>query len=477
MLLTRYIMPLDLRAVLTHLGVVSKLLGVVLLLPFLVALLTGDLLHAAVFGVLALGTYLIGRLAAAVERPVLALKEALVVTALAYLSFGLVGALAFLPDTSFLDGFFEAMSGFTTTGLSVMDIAHLPKSLLFFRAYAQWVGGAGIIVLSLAVFFGPGKAAFQLYASEFKEDNVLGSVITTARVVAMLYVGLTGLGLVVYLVTGMQPFEALLHVMATLSTGGFSPYPESIGKFRSSLVTWAVIGFMLLGATSFPLYYLIRLHGPGRFWRDRQMRALLGLIALATLVFVGLRGWHLENLTSSVFRATSALTTTGFNLTDTTSWSEGSKLVTVFLMIIGGSAGSTAGGIKVLRLLILARLLGWFVLRELLPPEAQIPMKYGELVVSDHELKQHVGFFILYVGLVFVTTVPLVCAGFPTIDALFESASALGTVGLSTGITSPDLTAWLKLVLIFDMWAGRLEILPVLIVLYPGTWKRRGRTG
>jgi Trk-type K+ transport system membrane component len=132
---------------------------------------------------------------------------------------------------SFLDGLFESMSGFTTTGLSVLNIATLPKCLLFFRAYAQWIGGAGIIVLSLAIFLRPGRAAFQLYASEFSEVNLLGSVVATARVVAMIHCGLTALGFLVYLAVGMTPFAALLHVMSTLSTGRVAPA-------RSASWTW-----------------------------------------------------------------------------------------------------------------------------------------------------------------------------------------------------------------------------------------------
>lgn len=475
MMLARFINSLDLRVVLTYVGVGCKMLGVVFILPCVVGLLAHEFFYALISAGVALGVFIFGALVTALPRPNLEIKEALAVTALVYLLFGLVGAVMFLPVAPFIDGFFESMSGFTTTGLSVLDIKQLPKTLLFFRAYAQWIGGAGIIVLSLAIFLGPGKVAFQLYTSESGEENLLGSVMATVRVVARLYLGLTVLGFLVFLAAGMQPFEALLHILATLSTGGFSPYQGSIGHFSSPLIRYAVILFMLLGATSFALYYLAYCEGLKRFWHDHQVRALIGLLALASLFFWGLREWRVDAWSSSLFEAASALTTTGFAVRDAALWSTASRLGMVLLMTIGGATGSTAGGIKLLRLLLLWQLANWLVIRELLPEEAQVPIKYGEQTVSQSELLRYSGLFILYVGVLFVSTLLLVLAGFSAIDALFESASALGTVGLSVGITSADLSVWAKLLLIFNMWAGRLEILPVLVLLYPWAWRPRRR--
>jgi trk system potassium uptake protein TrkH len=301
-------------------------------------------------------------------------------------------------------------------------------------------------------------------------------VVATARVVAMIYCGLTALGFLVYLAAGMPPFAALLHVMSTLSTGGFSPYPDSIGHYPNPFVRLAVVVFMLVGSTSFSLYYLARSEGPRRFWRDRQLRVLLGLVGMASLVFFAIQGWHIEALEISVFEAVSALTTTGFNVRDAAAWTESVKLIMLLLMVLGGSTGSTAGGIKLLRFLILCRLMNWLVLREILPEEAQIPIKYGDLVISNNELRQHSGFVILYLAFLCFSALFLTLAGHPFIDALFESASALGTVGLSVGITSAELPSWEKLLLIVNMWAGRVEILPVLVILYPWTWGPRRRT-
>lgn len=471
MLMARYISPLDLRAVLAHLCALLQLLGIVLVIPCLVALIAREFFYGVLFGGLALGVYLIGCGKALFNRTNLELKEAFVVTAVAYLLFGVVGALAFMPVAPFVDGFFESMSGFTTTGLSVMEVESLPKSLLFFRAYAQWVGGAGIIVLSLAVLLGPGKSAFRLYASEYGEENLIGGVIATARAVTKVYLALTVLGFLTYSVAGMSLFDALLHILATVSTGGFSRYPEGIGYYSDAPVIISVTIFMILGATSFPLYYIARTEGFRRIFQDLQFRWLLGIIAFAALLFGIAQAADSAGFLANLFDATSTLTTTGLSVTDTASWSDGALLLSVLLMTIGGSSGSTAGGIKLIRLILLFRLGHWLVLRSLLPGEAVLPVKYREVVISERELMQTFAFFGLYLGLLIASALLLVFGGFDIYEALFESASALGTVGLSIGVTSPELASWAKLLLALDMWAGRLEILPVLILVYPGTWK------
>jgi trk system potassium uptake protein TrkH len=475
MQLARYIAPLDIRAVLIHLAAVLRLLGAILTVPLLVALVARELEQSAIFGGLALAVWLCGWAGVRGKRPDLELREALVVTALSYLVFGLVSALAFLPVAPFIDGFFEAMSGFTTTGLSVLDVERLPKSLLFFRAYTQWVGGAGIIVLSLVILLGPGKAALQLYASESSVENLVGSVLITTRIVMKIYLLLTVLGLVVFVAAGMDPFDAILHVMATLSTGGFSPYTESIGHYDGA-VRLAVTLFMVLGAVSFPLYYYARIEGPRRFLQDLQVRYLIAIAATATLLLCGFSDWSTDRFLNALFEATSALTTTGFSLDGAESGADRQKFVTILLMTVGGTTGSTAGGIKLLRCIVILKLVAWLNARILLPQEAKVAITYGGAPVSETEIRQICGVVLLYLALACFSALIFVFAGFGVPDAMFESASALGTVGLSTGITSSGLPFGLKLLLIFDMWAGRLEILPVLIVLNPILWVRRRRS-
>ncbi|MDH5298486.1 MAG: TrkH family potassium uptake protein [Desulfobulbaceae bacterium] len=472
--LARIIAPLDLRAVLTHLCRVTRLLALVLTLPLAVALLFREWTQAATFALLAAMAFLIGRIRLLPWSPDLEAREGLVVTALTYLLFALAGSVPFLAVAPFADSFFESMSGFTTTGLSTLDVEILPQSLLFFRAYSQWLGGAGIIVLSLVVLMGPGQAAFTLYGSEFGEENLVGSVIATARVVLKAYATLTALGFVAFLAVGMAPFDSMLHVMATLSTGGFSTHTASIGHYQGANgVLLAVTLFMFLGAVSFPLYYHLR-RDPGRFRRDEQLRGLLTIGFVAALTAFAVTGFKPHRLLPWLFEMVSSLTTTGFCLTPPAQWPADIRLLSVILMVIGGTAGSTAGGIKLFRLIITARVALRQLIALLLPRETVLATKLNDEPVSDNEIRQIFAFLFLYLAILVFSTLLFTMGGYSLADALFESSSALGTVGLSSGITSPELATGFKLLLIFDMWAGRLEILPILITFYPGRlWRQR----
>ncbi|MDH3359999.1 MAG: TrkH family potassium uptake protein [Desulfobulbaceae bacterium] len=471
--LTRLIAPLDLRAILTHLGALSRLLALILVVPLMVALAAGEWSLALIFIILSITTFIVGYFRPLSWDPPLEIREGLVVTALAYLLFALIGSLPFCKVAPFADSFFEAMSGFTTTGLSVLDLNHLPTSLLFFRAYSQWIGGAGIIILSLVLLLGPGQTSFTLYTSEFGEENLVGNVIATARIVMKVYLGLTLFGFLAYLVAGMTPFNAILHIMATISTGGFSPHPDSIGQYQNNHgITITITLFMLAGAISFPLYYFLRSE-PGRFLRDEQFRTLLLITGLAALfIIITTAGKPSEQ----IFATTSALTTTGFSITPPNQWSSTLWTTCVILMVIGGTAGSTAGGIKLFRLIIMAKLIYRQLLSLLLPKETVLVTKLNNKTVNNDETHRIFAFVSLYLAILALSTLLLVTGGFTPADAIFESASALGTVGLSCGITSPKLALGYKLLLIFNMWAGRLEILPVLISLYPGRWWRQRNT-
>ncbi|MFQ6117406.1 MAG: TrkH family potassium uptake protein [Candidatus Bipolaricaulia bacterium] len=468
----RYISPIDWRTVGVQLLAALRLLGAVLALPLIISLIFKEFTYSWIFGALALGLFLGGYLGTRrlSSSQGLELKEALVVTALAYLLFALVGALPLLREASFINGLFEALSGFTTTGLSVVDPARLPKTLLFFRSYMQWIGGAGIIVLSLAILLRPGGTAFRLYSAEFGEENLVGSVVATARIVLRVYLILSALNYIAYIAVGMGPFDALLNALSTISTGGFSPWQGSIGHYQSTPIDLVTIIFMWIGAISFPLWYLARREGVKRFLADRQVHYLLGLSALGGLLLLLGSGFAARNIVPGLFQAATALSTTGFAVTDQRGLSAGARLVTIVLMIIGGATGSTAGGIKLFRLIILLRLLRWLFLRPLLPEEAKLPIKYGGGGVSDRELKAIAAFVLLYLAILIIAALILMLSGYGFADALFEAASAQGTVGLSVGITSKAMPTLAKLVLMLLMWLGRLEIIPVLIALYPGIW-------
>lgn len=473
----KFIQPINFQAVTSNLGLMLRVLGLLTTLPLIVSLIVHEFNYSIIFAPMAFSCFALGYFFKAEQETLdLSVKDALVVTGLVYLVFSLFGSIAFLPATSFINGLFEAMSGFTTTGLSVLDVGNLPYSLLFFRAYSQWIGGAGIVVLSVVMLIGAGRSAFQLYASEYGEDILSGEVKATARLVLKVYTLLTLIGYLAFVASGMGLFDAAVHVMATVSTGGFSNYSQSIGYYSNPFVDATVAVFMILGAIGFPSYDLLLHKGWKRFLKDPQLHYLLALIAISTLLSLLVFEWNRDKLLPSLFNSTSALTTTGFNVLNVSALPDEIKLLDTFLMFIGGSTGSTAGGIKIYRLIIAILVIKWFLRRTLLPEEAKVPIKYDGHVISDYEIKQVASFLALYFIIVALSTLILVFSGFGISDSLFESASSLGTVGLSTGITSPELGSGLKVLLIFNMWAGRLEVLPLLLVFYPPLWIRTRRS-
>lgn len=473
MALVRFALPLDLAGLGYHTGGLLRLLAATLVVPVGVALLSRELPQAGLFATMAALSWAVGWALRRHGAQQLGLREALALTALAYLLFATVGAVAFVPVAGPADAFFEAMSGFTTTGLTVMPVDELPRSLLFFRGYSQWLGGAGIIVLTLVVLAEPGSTGKQLYTAEFGQENLLGSVVSTGRVVMVAYAGLTVAGVLGLWAAGAGFFDAVVHGLSLTSTGGFSPFTDSFGAYDRGAVAGVAGGFMVLGATSLPLLYMTRHRGPRRLLADSQLRLLVALVLAAAVVFLLFEGPELDELGAAAFHATTAVTTTGFVLEPVSEWSEGARMLALGLMVVGGSVGSTAGGIKLLRLLILVRTVGWSVSRTLLPEEAKMPLTVEHAVVGPEEIRRTFALLGAYLVLLFLGAVAVTGAGVPMENALFDVASALSTVGLSTGATSADLPAWAKLVLALMMWAGRVEIVAVLVLLHPMNWLRK----
>lgn len=473
MSLWRFLLPLHHGAVVRHLAAVLRLLAAVLVVPALTAVVAGEAAQAIAFAGTAAAAGIVGWLGSRGGLPDLQLREAIIVTALAYPLAALLGVPAFLTVGPPADALFESMSGFTTTGLSVFDATELPTSLLFFRAYAQWLGGAGIIVLSLVVLAGAGTAAAKLYASEFGEANIMGSVLTMGRMVMLVYSCLTVAAVAALVAAGAGLFDGLLHALSLVSTGGFSPFADSIGGYDSTPVAVVTMVFMVLGALSFPLYHLVWRVGWRRLVGDVQLRLLLVLILAGALVAVAFEGWRDGSALRAVFHVTSAATGTGFVLDDPAGWSEGTRLLAIGHMFIGGSTASTTGGLKLLRFLLLLLLAGWAVTSAMLPREAKVPLRIQHVGVSETDVRHAIVLFLGLLAFVFASALLLVAAGESWSAALFDTTSAANTVGLSVGVVRPELADWAKVLLTVNMWAGRVEVLPVLVLLHPANWRRR----
>jgi len=424
-----------------------------------------------------LGFWLLGR-ATAAPGPVQE-NEALVVVALTFVLAPMILLPAFvgagLPLT---DAVFESVSAVTTTGLSTVSPQFdYPPALLLLRAWMQWFGGLGIAVFSVALLFGHHPGARRLAGTEV-QDSFAASTRTYAREVLIVYVLLTiGVIVVLWLALG-DALQAVLHALTSVSTGGFSGYEHSLADMPSAVAPFITIGAALLGALPLVMYYHI---ANGRRWAlgaDPEWWAVPLVVVLMSLLLSlmlfqteGMGLW--ESLYHGVLLGGSAQTTAGFSTVPIDALGDSAKLVLILAMLSGGSVGSTAGGIKLLRLLVMVRVMSFMVRTTAMPSHAVADIRFADRRLEGEEIQRVLVVILLFLLTVLLSWLAMVAGGQPALDALFDVVSATGTVGLSTGIAGPDLATPLKLLLCADMLAGRLEILALLVVLYPRTWLGR----
>lgn len=461
-------------AVVHYLGQLAIVLGLVTLVPTAAAIVLGDyqLVPSYLFVVAALlGLGAASRLTSAPRA--LQRHEALVITALTFVLSPLFLSLPLAAQgLAFADALFEAVSGVTTTGLSTLgSLAERTPTFLFARAWMQWIGGLGFVVLSLALMPAPAAAARQLGSSVLDTTDMVASVRAHARLVLRIYLALTAVGIVVLLALGATPFDAVVHTLAGISTGGFAPRDDSLASLGPALAT-AVLLLAACGAIALPRYAALA-RGRWREWRDDvELRALLAAIALASVLLVLLEAGA-RPVGELVLLALSAQTTAGFATFDPALLGDEAKAALVVSMLTGGAQGSTAGGIKLLRLLLVVRLVCWLVAQTRLPNRAvSAPTLAGAPLGAD-ELLRAAAVIVLFGAVVVLSWFAFLLYGYAPLDALFEVASATGTVGLSVGLTRPELEPLLKGVLCVDMLLGRLEVFALLVALSPRTWLGR----
>lgn len=459
-----------------HLGQVALMLGLLSAVPLGVSLALGEWLFALRYLVVTTALVAAGALAARVVPPErIQTNEAVVVVALAFLIAPLIMtyplAASGLP---LIDVFFEAMSAVTTTGLSTSGPAaeHSP-AFLFGRAWMQWYGGLGIAVLSVALLMGPHAAARRLL-EPLEGESLATTARRQARQVLLAYGGLTVAGVLCYWLATGRGFEGLLIILASVSTGGFAPMTGSLAEAAGSGAA-VVMVFSLFGAFPLVLWYLALTGRPMELLRDREVRVLGALVVLAALALVlaltysERLPWR-DALWHGAVLAVSAQSTTGFTTLDVGTLSALPVLILCVAMVAGGCSGSTAGGVKVLRLLVIARTLQYFVRRTAMPPHAAFVPRLAGRPLEPPDLERATLILTLYALATAMSWLVFVAYGYAPMPALLEVVSALSTVGLSSGIARPDLEAPLKLVLCADMLLGRLELLALLVLLYPRTW-------
>ena len=368
---------------------------------------------------------------------------------------------------------FEAFSGFTSTGLSMAtDYSDIPYTLQWWRSLMEWVGGVGIIVLVISLLE-PSTEPEKLYNAEGREQRIGLTLNQTVKRIWWIYLLYTVGSIFLFRIVGMNWWEALNHGMTGIATGGFSVTQNSIGDYNMA-VKLAVILVMTLGAVSFGVHYQVLRYGKiSAFWSDDQHKALWFLLIGGTLLLLGLNSLSSIDVPviDLVFQWSSALGTCGFGTVSVQSWNDGTKLLMTLAMLIGGAAGSTAGGIKLSRFVIVIKAVIWRFRRIALLPHEMMRYELDGEVITESEANQRVEaaavLAILWLAVVITGVFILQYLKLPTndlIDVIFEAASATSGVGISAGVTHPDLP-WLgKLTLICLMWIGRLEIISVLLL-------------
>jgi trk system potassium uptake protein TrkH len=463
--------------VLKYFGELCVVLALLTVVPLVVSAILGSYTATARYSIVAVGIFVMGFFLRRLPTPKrIQTNEAMVVTALIFLFGALVMTWPLMfSGLSFGDALFETISGITTTGLSVTaSVVDKPAIFLFSRAWMQWVGGLGIVILFVATMIQPGLAAKRIGDLEDYEDDLVGGTRSHARRILVTYSALTGFGIIVLGLLGAGWFNGVLYTLSAVSTGGFSPHDASLAGLGVPLQAMVIL-LSVAGAIPLVLYFRSFRESGRVLVRDRQVQGLFiaGLVTtLLMALFLSTQdgfGW-IQALRHGALNAFSAQSTAGFSTLDISQISAGAKLTLIFSMFLGGCAGSTGGGIKILRLLILGRLLYVFLQRPGMPRQAVAEASLGRRRLEIGEIQGALSLVFLFVTITAISWLIFVGMGYNPLDSLFEVVSAIGTVGLSSGITGHELPSVLKGVLSADMLLGRLEIIAWLVLFYPRTW-------
>ena len=415
-------------------------------------------------------------------------KEGFAIVTFGWLTFAVFGSLPFLLSGSIpsvTDAFFETMSGFTTTGATILtNIEELPHGVLFWRSLTHWIGGMGIIVLSLAILPFLGVGGMQMFRAEVPgptADRLTPRIAQTAKILWGVYVAFTAVEAALLMLGGMNLFDALCHAFGTLATGGYSTKGASIGAYGSAYIDYVVIFFMLVAGTNFALHYRFIKGDWKVHLRNHEFLFFMSLVGLATF-FISIdtyfNHYHsiFATLRNSLFQVVSILTTTGYGTADYEQWSFSSQFILFMLMFFGGCAGSTGGGIKMLRIHILLKSVFAEITR-LLHPHAVVPVKVGGQTVPREVVANIVAFFIMFVMIYVVSVFVMSAMGLDMATSFGSVAATLGNIGPGLGSVGPaDNYAHIptpgKWYLTFLMLSGRLELYTVIILLSPSFWKK-----
>ena len=414
-------------------------------------------------------------------------KEGFAVVSFSWICVSLFGSLPFLISgaiPSFTNAFFETMSGFTTTGATILtDIERLPHGILLWRNLSQWIGGMGIIVLSLAILPLLGVGGMQMFKAEIPGpivDKLAPRVTETAKILWGVYALLTLIEVLLLWIGGLNFFDALCHTFSTVATGGFSTRNASIGAFNNPFVEYVIIIFMILSGTNFALHYRFLKGDIRAYWKNREFVFFILILTLATL-FIGFDTYRVygpaeETVRKTLFQVLAILTGTGYGTADYELWSFNSQFLLLVFMVTGACVGSTSGGIKVMRIYLLIK----FVLSEvkrLLHPQAVVPVRIESQPVSREVLANVMSYCVFFILIFILGVFIMTWLGLDFTSALGAVAATLGNVGPGLGSVGPTdnyahIPAVGKWLLSLLMLLGRLEIFTLIVLFSPDAWRR-----
>ena len=476
--------------VLKILSFLLLILGAVILIPvpFSIYYNDGDLLSLILSSVICMLIGFAGIKLIPEKKTDIKIREGFAIVTFAWILFSAFGALPFVISgaiPSYTDAFFETMSGFTTTGASILtNVEAVPHGILFWRSLTHWFGGLGIIVLTVAILPLLQVGGMQLFKAEVPGpvvDKLSPRISVTAKILWGVYLFLTILQTVLLMAGGMNLFDSLCHSFGTMATGGFSTKNASVAAYSSFYIEFVIIIFMFVAGLNFSLIHKLFLFKFKEFFTNREFLFYLLIVLVSTIIigydiFTNIYGNILDSVRYSLFQVVSIMTTTGFATADYELWSQSSHLILFALMFIGGSAGSTAGGIKVIRLLILIKFIYNELIR-LIHPQAVIIVKVGNYALDRQVLINITGFFVVYVLIAAFSTIFVSLFGIDMVTSLGSVAATLNNIGPGFGLVGPidnysHLPDPVKWYLSFLMMLGRLEIYTVIILMVPKYWKK-----